>query len=52
MSAPVPPPTTFDAAHWQRINAALDQLLDLDATGQAARLTELENTDPALAVGC
>lgn len=38
-----------DDTRWRRQSAALDELLDLDATAQAARLADIEAGDPAFA---
>jgi eukaryotic-like serine/threonine-protein kinase len=41
--------THFDAAYWQRVNAALDRAFDLDDASRANYLGELSRTDAALA---
>lgn len=48
MSSPAPDPAP-NAAHWQRLSAALDELLDLDAGARATRLADLRAADAALA---
>jgi eukaryotic-like serine/threonine-protein kinase len=40
----------FDAAHWKRINDALDQALELDGTDRETFLEALKSDDAALAV--
>lgn len=41
--------STDDAGHWRRQSAALDELLDLDATAQADHLARIARDDPAFA---
>ncbi|HRQ66092.1 MAG TPA: serine/threonine-protein kinase, partial [Xanthomonadaceae bacterium] len=43
----MPPPG--DAAHWHRLSAALDELLDLDTAEQGERLDDIARADPAFA---
>ena len=38
-----------DAAHWHRLSAALDELLDLDTDEQGERLDDIARADPAFA---
>jgi serine/threonine-protein kinase len=41
--------TSIDHALWRRLSPLLDEVLDLEAEGRAARIAALRAEDPALA---
>jgi serine/threonine-protein kinase len=49
MAEQSPSRSDFDAEHWQRVNAALDQALDLDEIARGEHLRQLRQIDPDLA---